>query len=50
MIHFCCCELQESSYCNWPEDEGEDIVSGRLRVRPMRVRGHGDISERSWKS
>ena len=46
MIHFCCCELQESSYCYWPEDEGEDVVSGRLRVKLVRVRGHGDITER----
>ena len=42
----CCCELQESSYCYWPEDEGEEMVSGRLRVRLVRVRGHGDITER----
>ena len=46
IIHFCCCELQESSYCYWPEDEGQEMVSGRLRVRLVRVRGHGDISER----
>ena len=46
VLHFCCCELQESSYCYWPEDEGQEMVSGRLRVRLVRVRGHGDISER----
>ena len=40
------CELQESSYCYWPEDEGEEMVSGKLRVKLVKVRGHGDITER----
>ena len=40
------CGVQESSYCYWPGEEGEQMVSGRLKVRLVRVRGHGDILER----
>ena len=45
----CVCVLrgvQESSYCYWPGEEGEQMVSGRLKVRLVKVRGHGDILER----
>ena len=38
--------VQESSYCYWPEEEGKQIVSGSLKVKLVKVRGHGDIVER----
>ena len=38
--------LQESSYPYWPGEEGEEMVCGRLSVRLVKVRGHGDIVER----
>ena len=41
-----CHELQESSYPYWPGEEGEEMVCGRLSVRLLKVRGHGDIMER----
>ncbi|CAI8015245.1 Receptor-type tyrosine-protein phosphatase alpha [Geodia barretti] len=37
---------QESSYPYWPGEEGEEMVCGRLSVRLVKVRGHGDIVER----
>jgi protein tyrosine phosphatase len=37
---------QESSYPYWPGEEGEEMVCGRLSVRLVKVRGHGDILER----
>ncbi|CAI8029222.1 Receptor-type tyrosine-protein phosphatase epsilon [Geodia barretti] len=37
---------QESSYPYWPGEEGEEMVCGRLSVRLVEVRGHGDIVER----
>ena len=42
-----CGELQESSYCYWPGEEGEEMVCGRLRVRLVKVRGHSDVVERN---
>ena len=43
----CVCHgLQESSYPYWPGEEGEEMVCGRLSVRLVKVRGHGDIVER----
>ena len=44
-----CGELQESSYCYWPGEEGEEMVCGRLRVRLVKVRGHSDIVERNME-
>ena len=44
-----CGELQESSYCYWPGEEGEEMVCGRLRVRLVKVRGHSDIVERKME-
>ena len=41
-----CHELQESSYPYWPGEEGEEMVCGRLSVRLLKVKGHGDIMER----
>ena len=38
--------VQESSYCYWPDEEGKQIVSGSLKVKLVKVRGHGDIVER----
>ena len=44
----CVCELQESSYCYWPGEEGEEMVCGRLRVRLVKVDSMGDIVERKF--
>ena len=49
-MYWCAChELQESSYPYWPGEEGEEMVYGRLTVRLVKVRGHGDIVERKMK-
>ena len=49
-MYWCVChELQESSYPYWPGEEGEEMVCGRLTVRLVKVRGHGDIVERKMK-
>ena len=34
--------LQESSYCYWPEEVGEVMVCGKLRVKLGLVNSHGD--------
>ena len=33
---------QESSCCYWPEEVGEGVVYGRLRVTLQRATSHGD--------
>ena len=42
-------ELQESSYCYWPGEEGEEMVCGRLRVRLVKIDSMGDIVERKFE-
>ena len=44
-----CLVLQESSYCYWPGEEGEEMVCGRLRVKLARVKAHSDIVERKME-
>ena len=41
--------LQESSYCYWPEEVGEVMVCGMLRVRLGQVNSDGDIVERKME-
>ena len=41
--------LQESSYCYWPEEVGEVMVCGMLRVRLGQVNIDGDIVERKME-
>ena len=43
-----CVVLQESSYCYWAGEEGEEMVCGRLRVRLLKVSAMGDIVERKF--
>ncbi|CAI8039702.1 Receptor-type tyrosine-protein phosphatase S, partial [Geodia barretti] len=44
------CQLQEegeeSSCCFWPEEEGESVVHGKLSVKLVSVKTHGDIVTR----
>ena len=40
--------VQESSYCYWAGEEGEEMVCGRLRVRLLKVSAMGDIVERKF--
>ena len=35
--------LQESSYCYWPSEDGQERVFGRLRVRLMKTTNRGDL-------
>ena len=35
--------LQESSYCYWPSEDGQERVYGRLRVRLMKTTNRGDL-------
>ena len=45
---YLCVILQESSYCYWAGEEGEEMVCGRLRVRLLKVSAMGDIVERKF--
>ena len=46
LLYYVALYLQESSYRYWPEEVGEVMVCGRLRVRLGLVNGYGDIEER----
>ena len=48
--HNCALCYQESSYRYWPEEVGEVMVCGRLRVRLELVNGLGEIEEKKLKA